>query len=617
MRFRSIQIHNFVSHEHTEMSLGENESAFIAGENRDADLIGSNGSGKSLIYDALYWCLYDKTVRGFKKDAVIGDTDAHTWVTTKWLDDDGRVVEVTRYRKHPKMKNGVSVFIDGEDASKITVAGVTGNNVLIKRLFGMDDVAFLYSVVFSKSRGSLCDEKEAGRWDLLSHILGLDRVDVALKAAKAHRKELETLLHRIDVKLATLKASRKETVSNIKELKRAVQTAAKLEKSALQEAKKLDEIRLEDLQETQADREVTRGRIESLEAAVARSDELCRIAQEMTREARKLDSVRSEAETTFSVHNARCTTLKNALVAAKEHEATDCPTCGQYVEPAHVRQRLYVIKQELAQAKTLRRAAAANLKRKRAAHSKAVTEAASAQANTDNGEILASLDTERSKASLLDKRIQELQKPIEHQKIDVSAQVARLKKLGAKNKELKAKIDDLTARQEKTRKTYAASDYWVKGFGRKGLKAYVLNDVLDALEGKANEYLEILSGGFMTLSWTGGDDDERVQDKLSLYVSTANRASREYHYCSEGEKARVWLSMELALNEIARGTVDISLIDECFDGLDKQGLIRAVRLVGGEGKKRRIMCISHRSGVEEFFTRKFKVVMDGGASRVE
>jgi len=108
-----------------------------------------------------------------------------------------------------------------------------------------------------------------------------------------------------------------------------------------------------------------------------------------------------------------------------------------------------------------------------------------------------------------------------------------------------------------------------------------------------------------------------VIDQLHLNARIGNGEKRDYHCCSEGEKARVWLATELALNDIRKITIDVAFVDECFDGLDKQGVQKAIKLITGESMKRKMVCISHRDGVEKYFAKKNIVVMEKGISTLK
>ena len=69
--FKSIRIKNFLSLVDAEIPLENLGLVLIDGENHCNFGADSNGSGKSSIFEAILWVLYEETVRGFSKDEVI------------------------------------------------------------------------------------------------------------------------------------------------------------------------------------------------------------------------------------------------------------------------------------------------------------------------------------------------------------------------------------------------------------------------------------------------------------------------------------------------------------------------------------------------------------------
>ena len=102
-----------------------------------------------------------------------------------------------------------------------------------------------------------------------------------------------------------------------------------------------------------------------------------------------------------------------------------------------------------------------------------------------------------------------------------------------------------------------------------------------------------------------------------MNVKIGNGDKRDYLCCSEGEKSRVWLATDMALNEVKQVAIDVAFIDECFDGMDKSGVERAIALITGESMRRKIICISHREGVGKHFSNRKVVVMENDTSTLK
>ena len=62
--FKELEVNNFLSISKLSINLDNQQMVLIEGINYDSTPIGSNGSGKSSIFDAILWMLFGTTLRG-------------------------------------------------------------------------------------------------------------------------------------------------------------------------------------------------------------------------------------------------------------------------------------------------------------------------------------------------------------------------------------------------------------------------------------------------------------------------------------------------------------------------------------------------------------------------
>jgi len=617
IKFLSVELFNFVTHKHTYIDMESGGSLYISGWNKDAHAIGSNGAGKSLIYDAIYWCLYDVTVRGFGKDDVIGKNEDYTWVQTCWLDDDGRSVVIRRFRNHPEYKHDVQLLIDGEDASKTRNISKHGTNAHIVRIFKMDRVAFLYSVIFSKSRGSICEAKDVKRRELLSHIIGLDITDEGLKAARKDRKELDKYLNTLKIKLSSVETESHQFEKRLHDAQeQLIEEERRIEERKAKIASENKDIK-EKEKELKEKRKKIKDKIKSIEGKLV---EQINIDKEITSIENNIDMV-NEKVSKYKVDLDYKVQVEDkaqrAMTACREKSGSVCPTCEQVIPGNHVRRQLFNLKKLRDKARAEKKYCAKKYQKWEKRRTQLVKEKNALKLSVDK-----KLERQYFK---LESQLKYIKRDLKHivfvdeNSIEDNSDALR-QKVRSLNDEHQDSLNrkNLLESQIKTvEQKLAIAEFWVVGFGSKGLKNFVINGILGLLEQRTNEYLSELTDGYMRVSWESEKQSKKTKksmDKLMLNVKTGNRGYREYHWCSEGERSRVWLSTELALNEIKRTTVDIGLIDECLDGLDSQGIVKAVELISGESTKRKMICISHREGVEKHFRNKKVVIMHKGTS---
>jgi len=342
-----IEAYNFVTYKHFKLDLSNDDSVFISGKNLDASAIDSNGSGKSLIYDAIIWCLYDITVRGFSKDQVIGKFDNNTWVKEKWIDDSGRIIDITRYRNDPEYKNSCSIYIDGKDSTKVVSLSKSGTNYQITKILNLDSTAFLHSIVFSRNRKSLCDESEAGRRKLLSHILNLDKFDEALKNVRKDKKDLYSSFNTLNIKETSLKTRIKELKDRIISDNIAIRDEVK---RVNEEKEKLSKILAEhDDNKRKILNKVSniKGKLKAIESILIDNKYYRNKIDVLNNKLKINEDKLVHLEILFESEVREIKKYKVDIVDVIAGRNTNCSFCGQKITSAHVRRQVFNLKEKL------------------------------------------------------------------------------------------------------------------------------------------------------------------------------------------------------------------------------------------------------------------------------
>jgi len=615
LSFQGIYLKNFVKHKESELFMENGQSIFLSGVNYDALQMKSNGSGKSLVLDALLWCLYDKTVRGFGKNEVIGPFGTWASVETKWLDEEGRKINVIRWRNNPQKRNLVEVFINGEDASKVTNTKEMGTQALIQNLFGADQRAFLYTTIFSRDRDSLCEEKDTGRRELLSHILGLEAYDKAkVKAAVDKRKydkqytELVSKIRELEVSLSGIKSRISDAKESFELAKRDLakrnKHVAKKNKKAESERKKIKNsiLKLEDkvlkLSTTLTDYSQIKEDIEVLE----RKKEEYKKKKESWKEKEYWSKMKVEEK-------------KEEINELRKKSGGECAVCGQLIRPDHVRRVVEVSSRNL---KAFENEVKSHAKRRIKWRDKIV------HIIDKIDELETSIDDSSKEKMLgLKMRINSLKRELKRVKIekkedkDFSVYEIKISELEKNSVKVFSKLNELKGQYKKTSKELDMASFWVKAFGQKGVKGLVINKALDSLEVMTNERLKKMTDGYMSVVWESAaitKTSGNIVDKLTINVNIGNDEPCDYKFCSRGEKTRVWLATEMAQRDLIETVCDVSFIDEVLDGLDEPGLRTAMEIISGEGKVNKVLCTSHRPEVKKFFNSHFVVERKDGIS---
>ena len=155
-----------------------------------------------------------------------------------------------------------------------------------------------------------------------------------------------------------------------------------------------------------------------------------------------------------------------------------------------------------------------------------------------------------------------------------------------------------------------------RAFSKDGVPALLIEQALPQIETKANEILERLTLGDMSIRFitqAGYKDKKRADLRETLDIQISDSAGiRDYEMFSGGEAFRINFAIRLALSEIlaqrAGARLQMLVIDEGFgsqDALGRQRLIEAISMVRQDFAK--ILIITHIDEMKEHFPNHIEV----------
>ena len=202
MKIKSIKIKNFYSYEDATLDFGELDNLiYVDGKNKDAG--GSNGSGKSSLFEAVVWGLTGKTIRKSIEDAVVNFNNTESCVVD---------LEVDEYRiVRGKRPSKLQLFYRGEE---ITKESQRVTQEFLEKQLGFTYKSIVSTMVYGQNSpteflGATKDEKRA----IIKHYLDLDDVFRYRDRSKATKLDLsrevkahETLIAKLNASIAELQA---------------------------------------------------------------------------------------------------------------------------------------------------------------------------------------------------------------------------------------------------------------------------------------------------------------------------------------------------------------------------------------------------------------------------
>lgn len=224
---------------------------------------------------------------------------------------------------------------------------------------------------------------------------------------------------------------------------------------------------------------------------------------------------------------------------------------------------------------------------------------------------------------------------------DLALEEAALKELTMQENELRAekgaarqRVDILeqqkTRRQEKDaelkeiRNQITTMKSLERAFGKDGIPALLIEEALPDIEIRANDILDRLSSGAMSVRFeTQKDLKTREEKKETLDIVISDGAGqRAYEMYSGGEAFRVNFAIRLALSHLlaqrAGARLQTLVIDEGFGSQDADGrqkLIEAINMVKSDYKK--ILVITHLEELKDAFPARIEVEKTNFGSQVK
>ena len=210
-------------------------------------------------------------------------------------------------------------------------------------------------------------------------------------------------------------------------------------------------------------------------------------------------------------------------------------------------------------------------------------------------------------------------------------EATRLKLLGEARSRVKVledkRKDQKRIKEERSEKSRQLDRLKIleKAFGKSGVPALLIEEALPELESRANEILDRLSDGTMSVQLVTQKEykDKKREDKqetLDILISDG-AGERAYELFSGGEAFRVNFAIRLALSQElahrAGARLQTLVIDEGFGSQDSDGrqrLIETINIVQENFEK--ILVITHMEELKEAFPARIEVEKTPHGSKV-
>jgi len=567
IHFKVIRWANFLStgSQFTEVILDSSPTTLIVGE---------NGSGKSTILDALCYALFNKAFRDVNKPQLCNSINGKNMVVE---------VEFTIGSKDYKIIRGVKpnifeIYLNGELVNQ-DAASRDYQKYLEDHVLKLNYKSFTQIVILGSASFTPFMQLPAGhRREVIEDLLDIKIFSIMNDALKDKVSILKIKLTEFDTKIELGKGKVKLQQSYIKTLEADRDNRSK-------ETEKLIELAGDEIVKLTSNVTASVTIIEDLKSTITDSDEkegtessLVTLIDKMVGKKNKIVK-----DIKFYQDNDTCPTCTQILDLTFKHNTVTCHSAKlEEVGNAetYLVDQLAVVRLRLQEIRTVKK-----------------TIAESNNVIIDNN----------SKIIAEQNYIRKLEKEINSS----TAGMANIEEEKTKLKTLAKEVID--ASEEKATLVEEKHYLDIAGLLLKdtGIKTKIIKQYLPVINNLVNKYLQVQE---MFVHF-------ELDETFTEIIKSRHRDTFSYASFSEGEKARIDISILLAFRSIAKmkntANTNLLLMDEIFDSsLDTNGADFVMTLLNTLGTNSNVCVISHRDALFDKFSNVIKFEKINGYSRI-
>jgi len=550
--FKTIRWQNFLStgNQWTEVELNKNSNTII---------IGSNGSGKSTILDALTFSLFNKPFRKINKPQLINSVNEKDCLVEVEFDIKGKKYKIVRGLKPAKFEIWVNGELQDQDASAVDQQKKLEQNILKLNFKSFTQIVILGSSTFVPFMQLPLAHRREVIEDLLDikifssmNMLIKDKIRSLRDESRTLELKKDSLKDKIKMQKDFIDKIQNQGKSDIDERKEKIKehakTATDLLKSNDNLSKKIEEIN------------------SSMQEFQGAGKTLFKYAQLKAQIQTKKESINEE--TVFFCEN------------------TVCPTCTQDIEESFRLNRIGTLNASIEKLHE----GLCDLESK-------IQEEESRESHfTELSQEVVSLTNEVSQNTVRISGLQQQCRDLESEIQRIANQLANRntehEKLKDFNETLQGVYEELASKTESVKNHDFAYSLLKDG----GVKTKIIKQYLPFINQQVNRYLQLMD------FYINFNLDEEFNESIQSPIHD----NFSYASFSEGEKMRIDLALLFTWREVARFKNSVStnllIMDEVFDSsLDGLGTDEFLKIIKYVISDANIFIISHKDSLFDKF----------------
>jgi len=636
MQFEQLSVTNFLSFAQADFQLAGRGLLLIQGVNLENGGASSNGSGKSSLVDAIFWCLFGKTARGISADDVVNDAAGKECRVLLVVKDGSDEYVIARHRKHSKNKNRLTVIQNGKD---ITMGTDKQTQELVNKIVGSSESVFASSVYAGQeAMPDLPMRTDKELKALVEEAAGIDRLNEAhkLQRDKANlvKREVEQQQSEVE-KLQTRLRDEKNQLTRFEDTENQWRIDQKLKADRCKENAKSyrDSYVAMNVSDLHAQKTALEEKLAQVRKRIESTDEERKKQAKLQWEANDADTKLRLAETYLKTAGEKVKTLKASLDGVDGLVGKPCGECGKpYAEHdledarSHRKKALTDAVEEFKRLKLELDAARdrSTSAQETLASFEAVMTSISEETRSESEirSLIGNIDIELTKAGRLKMQIESEVENVKKAMAETSPYAEMIHDSNARITGLITEIDAAVEKLKVISHRWNVAQAAVEVLGTSGVRAHILDHVTPILNERTSHYLGQLSEGEISATWQtisatkGGE----LRDKFAINVVNT-KGAKSFGGLSGGEKRKVRIATAMALQDLvatrSAKSIPLFIFDEIDHALDSDGLERLMSIMKEKATKSGTVLVISHNDLNHYISDSVRVVKEHGVSRLE
>jgi len=625
LRLARLQLRNFFIFEDVDLDftpLASNSVVYVEGINHDATDSKSNWSGKStLLIDAFKWIIRGKYDRLEKANDVVGAFDKWTSARLVYIVDGNRLI-ITRYRKHPKYKNSLTVKWRG---GNVTGERIVESMSMFEQLTKMDVARFTYGVLFdSNNEFDLFKQKPAARNKVLGAMWELEEFNDAVKVCSEMCSGIDKRLMDINHRISALTSMISEINESIKLLEDHSKNFNREKNESLSKLK----VKITDVKAIIENKHKLHDELVShKEERLRLKDAIVELNRRLVESNHLLDKwntkkalIASHREVIKNNEMESSRLLRDIAVFMKDTKrGVMCESCGNVVTSsgkirlvstkkemiARLGKRNSEIETEILKIKSIIRRVIDSLKTHNV---ETVTNSLStiSQSIATTDEKISGLSVLINVAEGMNKKLNEYRAQRDSIKEQNNPYIKQLIGKSKIRDEYDLELRQLQSKKKELEQTFIIYKFWSSNKGFKMLRNLILTERVGLMSDAFGTYIDSLTEGSITGEWFIDQANGNIDCEL---YDTISGKRKHFEGFSKAQRSKISIAQDLATALLCAPEINHINIDEKFDdGIDSIGFYKALEYLRNlQGFNKVIFLTSHRDGVSNISDAVLKI----------